>query len=145
MQESGQLLPAPQGCETFTVDGVQFCLKPLSLEAKLDLLEAIAGLFGAIAKSDWARLAGTRRLVASFLEHSSYNMSGNWVACYAHRDVLFQRKMLRLFEWTGECVLREFGDFLDAGGQDALSSMGERFASRLGFGGKSGGSQPTLE
>lgn len=67
-----------------------------------------------------------------------------WVDLKPNYNDVFERQHMRRYAWLRECITLEFGDFLAAIGQDAMTKLEAKLSSFLdGFAGESGASQPT--
>jgi hypothetical protein len=75
-----------------------------------------------------------------------WNRTGNgWVPLSQFFEDCFAGDTVALLEWLFECLSFQYADFLAGNGLNALATKAAKFASRLGWIGQSGASQPTSE
>lgn len=155
-------MPAPQ---EFEVGGHKFRLKPLSVYDAEDLAQPLVELVAPMAAALIAEgksfhdvsqaIFGIGRAVkqekvfrekfakaCEWLDPNEGN-TPRWVPLVDRFDEVFQRNHLNRYAWLRECITQEFGDFLAAIGQSAMTKLEAKLSTFLsGFAGESTESQP---
>lgn len=99
------LLPMFAGEGTFSLDGIKGAL------AGMDRIGDLFDMFADAAKVQW--------------------QTNGMVSVKTFADNVFARRSDLLVGFLAECILLEYGSFLDESGKSVLSKVGDRYASLL--------------